>query len=294
MLEKDIKDRVPTYPGRILLRPVADMPNYFEIVRADEPTVEGTPLDRAAFNSIIHSRLTGRYYAPTVSKTAIRTQTFLTNPIPKSGWVLDTSGMKGTSGSYVVEVNSLYSSYTPEKALDGSMSTEYRSDASGEILFKVTFPSAIKIKKIKMAFRAANYTYAVTTDLQGSNDGTSWSTLLSTTNKPDDLTEFTVTTPGEYSQYRLRFTATETGIYLYQFEVSECEISSYTNKYTLSSGVPGTWHTGQVILIQTPANVDSLAVEENTLNGITINRILQPSKRYELRYNGSAFDTKEV
>ncbi|MBO7319439.1 MAG: discoidin domain-containing protein [Clostridia bacterium] len=294
MIEKDIRDRVPTYPGRILLRPVADQPNYFEFVRADDPTEEGTPLDRATFMSIIHSRLAGRYYTPTVSKSTVGAQAFKINPIPASGWVLDATENKGTSGAYTVEVNSLYGSYTPDKALDGNMNTEYRSDASGEILFTVTFPAAIKVKKIKMAFRASNYTYAVDTALQGSNNGTTWATLLTTAAKPDDLTEFALTNTGEYTQYRLQFNATETGINLYQFEVSDYEVSTYSNKYTLSSGVPSVWHTGQIILIQTPANVDGLAVTGNTLNGVKINTILQASKRYELRYNGTSFDAKGV
>lgn len=294
MIEKDIRDRVPTYPGRILLRPVADQPNYFEFVRADDPTEEGTPLDRATFMSIIHSRLVGRYYTPTVSKSTVGVQAFKTNPIPASGWVLDTTEKKGTSGAYTVEVNSLYGSYTPDKALDGSMSTEYRSDADSEVIFKLMFPSAIKVNKFKMAFRADNYTRAVTTSLQGSNNGTTWATLFTTTTKPDNLTEFTLTNTGEYTQYRLQFIATETGINLYQFEISDYDVSTYSNKYTLASGVPSVWHTGQIILIQTPANVDGLAVTGNTLNGVKINTILQASKRYKLVYNGTAFDAKEV
>lgn len=294
MKEVNFLDRVAEHPGRVTLNPVAGAVNTYDLVRADDPTVPGTPLDKATFNSIIHSRLTGRYYQPSVAKKVATSQSLTTNPIPSSGWVLDENKMRGVSGAYVVEVSSLYtSSYTPEKALDGSMSTEYRSD-SGGATFKITFPAPIKIKKFKIAFRADNYTQSVTTELQGSTNGTSWNTLFTTTEKPDDLKEYTLSSPGEYSQYRLNFTAPSTGVNIYEFAVSEYEVSTYTNEYTLELGVPSVWDAGQIILIQTPANADGFAVTGNKLNGITINTILQPSKRYELRYTGSAFAAKEV
>lgn len=294
MIEKNIVDRVPKYAGRIKLTPVEGKPDHFIMERADEPTKEGTPLDKATLDSIIQSRLTGRYYAPTVTKTVKSSQTLKTNPIPTSGWVMNATGMAGSSGAYTVEANSLYGNYTPEKALDGNINTDYRSDANGEIILKITFPSVVRIKKYKLAMRPDNFTYDVTTHLEGSNNGAEWTTLYKTTTKTDNLTEFTLTTTGEFTQYRLRFVASETGINVHQFEVSEYEVSEYTNHYLLGDGVPTTWHTGQRILIVTPVNVESLAVTGNTLNGKTITTILQPLKRYELTYNGSAFDAKGV
>lgn len=44
-------DRVPTYPGRVKLVPVSGQANTYDMVRADEPTVEGTPIDKALFDS---------------------------------------------------------------------------------------------------------------------------------------------------------------------------------------------------------------------------------------------------
>lgn len=294
MKEKNIVDRVPTYAGRILLTPVDGMPDTFTMSRADEPTVEGTPIDKALFDSIIQSRLTGRYYAPSVAKVTRTSQALTTNPVPSSGWVLDSTQKKGTSGGYTVEVNSLYGSYTPEKALDGNTSTEYRSDASGVITFALTFPAAIKVTKYKIAMRASNYTYAVKTEFQGSNNGTSWTTLFSTTDKSETLKEYTLTQTGEFTQYRVQFTASETGIYVYSFEISGYEVVTYRNEYSISSGVPLAWDNGQILLIQTPANANNFSVTENTLNGVKVNTILQTNKRYELRYNGATFDAKEV
>lgn len=295
MKEIVFKDRVPTNPGRVILTPVIGRANTYDMVRADNPTEEGTPLDKNAFDSIIHSRLTGRYYAPTVARNVKSRNTSAVNPIPSSGWVLSTDGKSATSGTYSVSANSIASNnYTPEKALDRSVDTSFRSDASGEIFFALAFPSAIKITKYKIAMRAANYTYAVTTAFQGSNNGTTWTTLFSTTEKPDDLTEYTVSSPGEYTQYRLKFTATETGIYLYEFQITGYEVSTYENAYTVSNGFPASWDEGQRVFVQIPTNANTFAVVSNTLNGVIVNTVLQAGRRYELRYTGTSFVAKEV
>ena len=42
-----MKDRIPLYPGRVKLNPVSGQPNTYDMVRADEPTQEGTPLNKA-------------------------------------------------------------------------------------------------------------------------------------------------------------------------------------------------------------------------------------------------------
>ena len=43
-----MQDRVPLYPGRVTLTPVAGQENTFDMARADQPTQEGTPLNKAA------------------------------------------------------------------------------------------------------------------------------------------------------------------------------------------------------------------------------------------------------
>ena len=42
-----MNDRVPRYPGRVKMTPVAGQANTYDMVRADEPTQEGTPLNKA-------------------------------------------------------------------------------------------------------------------------------------------------------------------------------------------------------------------------------------------------------
>ena len=48
----EVKDRIPTYPGRIQLTPVDSQANTFDMVRADSPTEAGTPINKALFDSI--------------------------------------------------------------------------------------------------------------------------------------------------------------------------------------------------------------------------------------------------
>lgn len=43
-----MKDRIPRYPGRVKLEPVAGQTNVYDMIRADEPTQEGTPLNKAS------------------------------------------------------------------------------------------------------------------------------------------------------------------------------------------------------------------------------------------------------
>lgn len=41
-----VEDRVSTYPGRIKLTPVSGQTNVYDMIRADEPVQEGTPLNK--------------------------------------------------------------------------------------------------------------------------------------------------------------------------------------------------------------------------------------------------------
>ena len=47
----EVLDRVPTYPGRIKLTQVAGESDLYDLERADNPIEEGTPLNKALFDS---------------------------------------------------------------------------------------------------------------------------------------------------------------------------------------------------------------------------------------------------
>ena len=44
-----MQDRIPLYPGRVTLTPVSGQANTYDMARADQPTKEGTPLNKATF-----------------------------------------------------------------------------------------------------------------------------------------------------------------------------------------------------------------------------------------------------
>ena len=45
----DVIDRVPTNAGRVILAPVSGQENTYDMVRADNPRQEGTPMNRDLF-----------------------------------------------------------------------------------------------------------------------------------------------------------------------------------------------------------------------------------------------------
>lgn len=54
-----MQDRVPLYPGRVKLVPVAGLTNTYTMTRDDHPTQEGTPLNKATFLSDATAALYG-------------------------------------------------------------------------------------------------------------------------------------------------------------------------------------------------------------------------------------------
>lgn len=49
-LKTNVVDRVPLYPGRVTMTPVAGQANTYDMVRADSPTQVGTPINKALFD----------------------------------------------------------------------------------------------------------------------------------------------------------------------------------------------------------------------------------------------------
>lgn len=296
MKEVKFKDRVPLYPGRITLTPVEGKTNTYTMERADDPTEDGTPLDKATFNSIIHSRLTGRYYTPTVARTLYASRADITaSPIPTSGWVYDADNTnRATNGGYVVATDS--NNGTSWQADGAFRSGGWQSMGGNYAWLQIEHTQAIKVKNIRFAVEfqyAARFTKL---EIQGSNDKSMWTTVGELTSiTTGTAVEYELGAPGEYSCYRLYFTHSDSNrVTVKNLSYSLYDINTYTSAFTVADGLPGAWTKEQRLMIATPAVINSFAVVNNTLNGIPVNTILQPSKRYELRYNGAAFDVKEM
>lgn len=291
MKEVNFRDRVPTYPGRVRLVPVSG--DLYDLVRADEPREIGTPLDRATFNSIIHSRLTGRYYEPTVSRQTVSSVSGTVSPIPQSGWINDTE-TGAENGAYKVTASgSFSSSYGPSEAFDGSYAKNggWRSRSNDEAPWiAIDLGAPIVLTKIKTHFMA---TYTATQCfLYGSNNGVNWSYLAGVDEIQEEAAEWSFENTYPYQHYKLEFNNVD--VMLYEWEFTGYTVTTYRNEFTISDGWPSAWTVGQVALVQIQAGVSTLAVVSNTINGVTVGTILQPNRRYELRYTGSAFAAKEV
>lgn len=294
MIEKEILDRVPLNPGRIKLIPVDGLDDTFDMERADNPTVEGTPMNKATLDSIIQSRLTGRYYIPAMQQTTGGTITDVsTNPIPSSGWVTN-GNMEAVSGDYTVYVHTNASEIA--KAFDENLDTRWTGTSVSNVYshFTIKFSQPIKMRKFKAKFYLPSGN-TITLNVKGSNDGEVWTTLHTfTLNQDIDEKERTLTTTGDYQYYRWELATLGENFYIYSLALSLYDFITYINTYTLDSGVPSTWTEGQRIMLAIPEETATLGISENTLNGIPINTILLAGKRYELRYTGTSFVAKEV
>lgn len=298
MLEKNIVDRVPTHPGRIKLTPVEGQTDLFDMARADDPTVEGTPLDKATLDSIIQSRLTGRYYEPTVTSELVAGKSGITvSPIPSSGWVYDADNrLIARSGSFVVKADSDQNT-SSNRVDDVFDSSGWQNVGGTEAWIEVSHVQAFKVRSIRFAIELQYTSRLTQLEIQGSTNGTTWQALG--TYSSGELTfntdmSYTLVNIGDYNYYRLVFTSDGSNrVTVKNLQYQLYDISSYKNNYILDK-MPLVWDRGQRLTISTPTTVSTFAVTENTLNGVKVNSILASGKRYELTYNGSTFDAKGV
>ena len=305
MNEVEFKDRVPKHPGRIKLFPVEGQPDTFTMERADEPIEPGTPINKAALDGIMFNRLTGRYYELSVSNVETSLVSGITtNPLPTSGWVIS-SKINATNGQYRVDSSDSQGSTnanSADKATDGNSDTCWTADnsygVSTDKWWSFHSETPIKVNKLKISLESSKQS-GVVFKLQGRTEyGNSWkdiSTNSLTFGGATGLKEYTIDVPGFYKGYRIFFPSMNyTNVNMYDFRVSNYDIATYINHFALTKGVPDVWVVGQRITVQVPSSISSGGIVENTLNGIKINTILQVSKRYELVYNGTTFDAKEV
>ena len=289
MEEKNIVDRVPTYPGRIKLTPVSGAPDLFTMERADEPKTAGTPIDKATLDGISKNRLTGRYYDLSATKTTINTAGGAYNPLPTS-WTVTAEG--ANSGAYSITGSGNIENLN--RAFDGNLNN-YWSVSAKDSWIQLNVPEGITVTKMKIAMGQPD-SWGTTTTLQGQKADGSWVTL-NTFSLPWDtsLIEYTLNSPSTYRAYRLNFSLyTSAELRLYEWQISNWNSATYRMTYTLPSNVaPSSWVKGQRVTVSVPNN-DVVGIASNTLNGVQVNTILLPTRKYELVYNGSTFDAKEV
>lgn len=293
MKELDFKDRIALAPGRVKLTPVEGQPDMYIMQRADVPLEDGTPVDKVLFNSITQSRLTGRFYPLTVTKDVLSSQIYTGTPLPKT-WTVESDGTTASSGGYIIGATSRITvDYTVEKAVDGNTDTQWAGESAATNFWLVRLPYSIEITKVAFSLGLTTSSSSFRVDFQGSNNGTDWTTLLTVIEAHTDLREYTLTNSGDYQYYRMYFTRGNGGrVYIGELQFTEYKTNTYSNTLT-TEGMPGEWEIGQRVMVQMP-NIAASTVSTNTFVGYPCNMILQPNKRYELRFTGTAFDAKEV
>ncbi len=96
-----MKDRVPLYPGRVKLTPVAGQTNIYDLVRADQPKQEGTPLNKASLLTDETAAAIGLSGDPTVNN-ALYALMHNIQPAVLNVYTIPSSTVKATLGSTTV------------------------------------------------------------------------------------------------------------------------------------------------------------------------------------------------
>lgn len=129
-----MKDRTPTYPGRVRLTPVAGQENVYDLVMADEPVEEGTPLNKASLLTDATAAAFGLTDAATPSdvlnilKDAVlyRQGNMQTMGGTEVGAKLQVGSYTGTGASGPSNPNTLTFDFTPKMVLIQSPTTNYQ------------------------------------------------------------------------------------------------------------------------------------------------------------------------
>ena len=127
------------------------------------------------------------------------------------------SGTSWTLNGYTATASSVYdtTNYVTRKAFDRTLNP-WISQSTFPSWIQIQFPAAQTITQYQITSRKGNHpTYTAapyTWELQGSNNGSTWTTLDTHTNNPvlyaDGKTvSFTISSPGSYTYYRVYVTA---------------------------------------------------------------------------------------
>ena len=124
------------------------------------------------------------------------------------------NGYKSLDASSVYGGNTLHPSYGLQNAIDNNISSHYHSAGNSDEWFAIDFGSKKEMHYFTIRTHYGGSGYY----LEGSNDGSSWSTLWSGSGSAwnQTLSKHRITNPGAYRYYRFR----ETGNYLVIYDVA--------------------------------------------------------------------------
>lgn len=100
-----MKDRVPLYPGRVKLNPVAGQTDVYDLIRADQPQQEGTPLNKATLLTDATAEAIGLTGDPTVNDALYALMRNI-QPAVLNVYTIPSSTVKATLDNTVVTASS--------------------------------------------------------------------------------------------------------------------------------------------------------------------------------------------
>lgn len=170
-----MKDRVPLYPGRVKLTPVSGQANTYDMVRADEPTQEGTQLSKATFLKDATAALFGlgadAVPDDVLAKLGVYTQYWWRRRINTSGYVPVLSSVISSSSSnydswIFSEADARYSdtiSYSSEIIVSSSGDITLKNPSTVSISYNTASNvNILKGKYVKKQLRNTNRIVVVT------------------------------------------------------------------------------------------------------------------------------------
>lgn len=138
-----MRDRVPTYPGRVVLTPVAGQPNTYDMTRADEPTQIGDPLNKANLLQDTVAQMFGLFNTSVPNDVfnflgKFNLHWWMANGYIAPYYTLGESyeaevGRDGTAGTYSIQYSdSISVNDSGDVSLDNPTSIEIETDFSGQ------------------------------------------------------------------------------------------------------------------------------------------------------------------
>lgn len=190
----------------------------YRIYRSTSPGGEGaTPLATVTSSSYTDSAVTNgvTYYYE------ISALTGTTESARSSEYSANTSGTGGTAtllsqGQPATASSEQSASYPPSNAVDGNLSTRWSSAFSDPQWLEVDLGATHTITQVVINWETA---YATAFQLQTSNDGTTWTTIFSTTTGTGGTQTIPVSGSGRYVRMYGTTRATQYGYSIWEFQV---------------------------------------------------------------------------
>ena len=289
--------------GNVIKYNVTHSDNTTEQVQIDlatPVTTQGTPINKALFDSIISTyNLVGRYNAPTVNSSASQSSG---SYIPVFSSSTTPTGFSVTAGT---------SSSSAYRALDNNTDTNWASSTSvqaSENWWQVMLDTALLIKEFTIVLYSNGSSYAGYINIMGSIDGVNFESINifgTPTSAYAETKTISINTTKRYKYIRLvGCDSSGTAVALKIINLREVKITKWYantsyNLYSFSNHL-NNYTNGLRFKIQMPAGYVGGGVRVN-INELGQKNVVIPdyfnftaNKRVPLVYNGTEFELDEL